>query len=385
MKRALWALLTVASVLALSVLVCGCSTGAASGESPASSSPLTQAAAGSRVSAGTGFLATTSDSAAFLQWNEAGGSITGSEQTATLSGMPPKEQVSTDTYAVSGQRNGISISFTLTELGLPSSTLVGTTSGGTLVLNMPQKDGALAPVTFSSGTADDFNQALTGLQGTADAADQAAEQAANTQQEQNTIDQAVQNVRDDVSGLNDRVARLQSDVSATAKDVQAMKGDVDKTAADQQAVLAEAKQYPDGNNGQVGADAAGVASDAASVAADTAQVHNDAGSVEDGIFPSGIVGASVPEDIAKLQADFAALGQAEAAAPGYVHPSVSVTEVDQAITSAQSAAAAARADTNKYIDQANSYVRSASGYAASAAHAAGNEAPDTPSLLDHIS
>ncbi len=373
--------LLAAALFFSAVALDACATGGAGPSLAVPSTLNTDTTASAAASGGTGFLASDSGGVAFFQWNEADGSIVGSAQVATLSGIAPKEQVSSQTYSVSGQRNGDSISLTLSLMG----NFVGTLSNGTLVLNMPQKDGSLAPVTFTSGTATDFNQALSGLRGTADAANQAAEQTASVQAQQIAIDQAVQKVRNDISGLNDQVKGMQADVQAVAKTVQAMKSDVDQTASDEKVVLAEAKQYPDGNNGQVFADATTVTADAQDVVADLTNVASDVSSVEDDISPPGILGPGIRDRISGLQADFAGLTQAETALPSYQHSSVSASEVNQAIASAQAAVTSAIAETNKYIDQANAYVNAAYQSAVAAARVGGNSLPATGEPIAHIS
>jgi hypothetical protein len=58
---------------------------------------------------GSGYLNTTSTSAAFIQWNTNASEISGTLQYDYVEGTPPSEQLSTQTAPVSGQINGSQI------------------------------------------------------------------------------------------------------------------------------------------------------------------------------------------------------------------------------------------------------------------------------------
>ena len=127
---------------------------------------------------GTGYLAIGTTFVDFIQWNNSNGSLNGSEQTVNTTGQTPNMSTTSGTLQVTGVLHGssISLSFEGFNGGAP---VFGTAAGTSVVMNFPQPDGTLAPVTFLKAGVAQFNNAVVQLKNTIQAANESAIQAAN--------------------------------------------------------------------------------------------------------------------------------------------------------------------------------------------------------------
>ena len=132
---------------------------------------------------GTGYLATGASFVDFIQWNNSSGNLSGSEQTVNTTGNTPNLSTTSGTFRVTGSLDGstISLSFDGSNGG---AAVFGTATEESVVLNFPQSDGTLAPITFLKADAAQFNNAVTQLQGAIQEANQSAIQEAQALQEQ---------------------------------------------------------------------------------------------------------------------------------------------------------------------------------------------------------
>jgi hypothetical protein len=108
---------------------------------------------------GNGFLATTSSSVILIQWNQTGTNTSGVAQMANVQGKAPNETIAVKTVAVTGEINDSNVSVAFKDV----IQVFGVTSGDGFVLDFPQPDGSLAPVTFKKASAEDYNNALANL------------------------------------------------------------------------------------------------------------------------------------------------------------------------------------------------------------------------------
>ena len=187
-------------------------------------------------------------SATLLQW-QSGSVVAGTYRNASLSGTAPDEQVSTGSGALTGTISGSS-----TSLDLGASGQIYGTLGSNLMLNVPQQDGTIQPVTCKPGTAAGWNQALTVLarQVTSDNA-----AAATQQQQQNTnaqITQADQQLASDITTLTQDATALNTD-STLAGDIQQMQTDLATERSDYQTKLSDSCLDKGGDADTVGGDA----------------------------------------------------------------------------------------------------------------------------------
>ena len=316
---------------------------------------------------GSGYLNTSATSAAFIQWNTNGSNISGTIQLDYIEGNPPNEQLSANTESVSGQINGSQISMSFSG----GSAQFGTISGGGFTLDVPQSDGSLAPATFESATAAQFNQAVSALNSSVSSSNTAANQAAATANAESTINGDGSTVTSDISGLGQDASTAVSDAEAISNDLGTEQADLASTASAEQSVANEAKSQGAGSP-QVCSDSDGVASDADGVASDA----------------DGVVGdvTTVRNDIGGLQSDFAALQSAQATLPSYNANAPTQADVNSAIASAEKSVSAAINQTNNAIDRANAYQSDAYQEAIAANNAGGCQSPPSPpQTLQHIS
>ena len=108
---------------------------------------------------GSGYLATTPSSVIFIQWSQTGTETAGVAQMAKVEGRPPNQTIAVKTTATTGQISG---SDAYVDFQGVTQAFGRTTDGG-FVLDFPQPDGSLAPVTFQKATAQDYNNALAAL------------------------------------------------------------------------------------------------------------------------------------------------------------------------------------------------------------------------------
>jgi len=313
---------------------------------------------------GSGYLAKESGAVVFIQWTQSGNNLSGSAQVETLSGSPPNQSVSTNTISVSGQLDGSTI--TLSFNG--ETKVFGTLSGGTFEVNFPQNDGSLAPVTFTTATATQFNQALADLQGNTGSANQSAAEAETVTSEQQSIDKAAAAVEADISGLKNDSGTLSSDLGGFTKDLAQAQADLATTAQAEQMVITESQNGTDPN--QVCSDSDTVQSDADTVGSGGDTVSSTADSVEGDI-------STLRSDISGTQQDFASLQAAQSQQPSYGDGAPSRSAVNQAVAAVQTAITSALNTANSDIAQANSYETQAYNDAVAAAQAGKCSPPAT--------
>lgn len=325
---------------------------------------------------GTGFLATGTNYVDFMQWTNTNGALSGSAQVVYATGTPPEQTTSNQTIPISGTIHGSAISISFGSQ--PAS--FGTISGGDITIDFPQSDGTLPPITFHTASAADFNTAVAILQsgiGTTNsntAAEQAQAKAAKA------VDDDVSAVNTDLGWLAHDQQLLPSEPSQESTEVQHAAQDLTNTQKASDATIAEAHQYPDGNDGHVCSDAAGVSSDASGVSSDAAGVESDAVGI------SGDLG-TVRHRIDTTNTDFAKLQQDMGGAPGYV-PAGTPTQaqITAQESQLQSEISSIVAATNGLIEKGNGMVVTAYQYANQATQAGNCGSPESPPTpQDHIS
>jgi len=244
---------------------------------------------------------------AFVQLTVDGSHVTGTwEETYLGPG-------NTQTYAfqlslngtVSGQSVTVTLSGTVSGPGesVPGTgTVSGNLDGGTLTLAVPETDGTLASMVFTSSSSAAYNQAVGTLQARAASASASAQAAANAAAEQSaaaseaasaaaeqagldaTVTVAAKQVLSDMNGLQS----LSIDTSAPANDLQAQQNDL-ATMRSEEATAA-------------GAPASEQCGDADTVQGDADTVQGDADTVSGNVSGPQAAVASLQSDFAKLQA-----------------------------------------------------------------------------------
>jgi hypothetical protein len=327
---------------------------------------------------GTGYLATETGTVVFMQWNVSGNNnMSGSAQVETLSGTPPNASVQTSTVSVNGSMNGDTITFSFDG----GADVFGTLSGESFTVNFPQQDGSLAPTTFTSATAEQFNEALSNLQGNTGSANQRAAQAQaiaqQHAQQQSAIASAAQQVNEDLSGLSSDVSSLNNDLGDFGPSLTQAQNDLATTAAQEQTVQNEASNET--SNDQVCSDADTAASDADTVASDGDTVSSDADSVENDL-------STVRQDIRTVKSDFSSFQSAQSQQPSYrADGSPTSDRVNQAVGAANAGIAQAVNTANADIGQVNSDQTQAYNDAAAAASVGGCAGPAAPTAQPTIS
>jgi hypothetical protein len=317
---------------------------------------------------GDGYLASTSDWVDFVQWTDTSGHLAGAAQAAYVDGTPPNTRTKSATFRIAGVRNGSQL--TLSFDGGPDN--FGTINGGSFTMNFPQQDGTLAPVTFRPASVNDFNRAVADLTDSVNESN-AAETAANNQAKaEQAAGRAATKVIADIKALNADEASLSSAAGAIPAELESQAKDIATTQSLAKRTENDARAHPDGNSGEVCAEASEVEAEASSVEADASSVAADASSVSAAL-------SALRRDVGLLQSDFAAHQAALAAASGYTPASPpSQSDVNQAASAANNAAAAAVRTTNGYIDQANQGTKTAYGYAADAMRSGNCGTPSQP-------
>lgn len=338
---------------------------------PASTSGATTTVPG-RGAVGTGFLATDSGDVIFIQWTQSGTAVNGTAEGDTLSGTPPNQSVSTKTITVTGQDQGSTVALSF----YGGTEVFGTLSGGSFTVNFPQQDGSLAPVTFTSATATQFNQTLAALQGTTGTVNSQAAAANQLAAEKAAIDRASAAVSNDISGLSQDVSGLTGSLGPFTKDLGQAQTDLAATAKLEQQVIGEAQGGTDPN--QVCSDSDTVGSDADTVGSDRDTIPSDADSTERDA-------TTVRNDIANLQQAFASLQKAQSQLPSYSNGAPTQDSVNQAVGEAQQALTSALATANGYVSQVNGYQAQAYQDARGAAQAGDCAGPATPATQPSIS
>jgi len=315
---------------------------------------------GGGSSLGSGYLAETPHSVAFIQWAVSGTRVSGTIHVDAFSGSPPTESISTTTARVSGQIQGAKINLSFN--GNPS--VFGTLSGDGFTIGIPQSDGTLAPATFHSGSALDFNGAVRAMRARMNTTNRSVAAQQQLQQEESAINTAAQSVYKDLSTLKTDEAS----VSATLAKLPAALQQENAALATTASQSASAEQQP-GNTSCGPATTA--ESDATSVENDANQIGNISDTVESDTH-------HVTTDITNLKSSYEKLSSAESALPSYGSDLPTQTRVKAAITTASKVVQAAITQTNSVIAQANSYDTQAwkdAGAALQAEHCGGAPTP----------
>jgi hypothetical protein len=102
----------------------------------------------------------------FIQWQQSSsGQLQGTVTEDQVSGTAPNETISASSAPFTGNANGSSVSLTLHSLLGFAATLVGTLSGNTLALQVPQSGGTIRQQTFAAAGVSSFNAAVAALRG----------------------------------------------------------------------------------------------------------------------------------------------------------------------------------------------------------------------------
>jgi hypothetical protein len=125
---------------------------------------------------GSGYLAATATSVIFIQWNQLGTDVAGVAQLDTVENQPLSEVISVKTTTVTGQINKSNVSVNFQGF----IEVFGTMSGGGFILDFPQPDGSLAPVTFRHASASDYNEALAKIRDQVSSANATPRQTTST-------------------------------------------------------------------------------------------------------------------------------------------------------------------------------------------------------------
>ena len=143
------------AVVGLTMLLSACS----SASSPATSNLRTQVSA-SDAAALHGLLATPTGEALFVQWTRTQNRLTGTMQLAYLSSNGA--HLDSQSGAISGTQAGSSVTLSVGKL-FSSSALSGSFEGSNLLLSIPEPNGSLAAIRFSSSSVAQYNAALIPL------------------------------------------------------------------------------------------------------------------------------------------------------------------------------------------------------------------------------
>ena len=324
---------------------------------------------------GSGYLSTGSNYVAFIQWNNSNGVVSGTEQLVATSGQAPNLTTSNQTIQVSGTITGSTISLSL---GL-NANVFGTFSGNSMTINIPQRDGTLAPFFFKKANTVAYNNAVNSLHNNESVTNNQALQAQQTANTEGNITKDVKIVNADLADLNSN--QLSNDLVGVLAALHDEAKALATTKTEEQKVLSEVNSV---SNFQVCNDAEyNVGSDAIYNVASDAQYNVEStatyGVVEDI--------QSLENVMQKLKSDFSQLQAAEQTLSWFT-PQGAPTQgqINQAISATSATISAAISTTNSNITQANAYVTTAFQYV-DQAYQAGNcgTPPAAPSPQKPIS
>lgn len=288
-----------------------------------------------------GYLATNSNSVAFLQFTEQHNQLTGHmEGVEETNSMLP--QTKPYNYSFTGTQEGSAITITIPILWT-SASVSGTFIGDTITLDMPQSDGHIVNETFNAASIQQYNDAVDALQKQVSQQDQQYNDDQATAEAIQVTATAIQNQQDAVSGANsdlsDALSTLKSDssilsafsetstLSGYANDWQQMQNDyaTEKNAA------AKGCGDSDSNYRQVGADANQVNADENQISADDNQLSADKNQYDIDL-------SAVQNDLQTVKEDWAALQSAvQANVTGTPAPAYTQSDIDAALANAQNA------------------------------------------------
>jgi hypothetical protein len=177
-----------------------------------------------------GYLALASNGVVFVQWTQAGDTLTGSlTQSYTAPGDPTS--LKHESTSFTGVLSNGSVTLNFPE-GLGTGTSwSGTLNGDTLILSFTASDGSISTLTFHPGTVADYNQALAQAQASVAVAvtqQQAAAAAAAAQQAaaasaaavQAGLDGAVRSASASVDSALNQLANSVSNAESSANEMQ---------------------------------------------------------------------------------------------------------------------------------------------------------------------
>jgi hypothetical protein len=227
--------------------------------------------------------------ATLLQW-PGGVTVDGTYRQATVSGTAPDQQVTTSSGALTGTIAGASAS-----LDLDGTSQIYGKLGTDLVLNVPQQDGTLQPVTCKPGSSAGWNQALADLNSQTNGANTQAAAAQQAQQLQQQVSQAQSSLASDAVTLSQDATSLDTD-KTLAGDIQQMRNDLATEQAAYGVVQGDSCSSDYGATIETDADT--VDSDADTVDSDLDTLQGDIQSLQ---------GNSVQDDLSAVESDVSAL------------------------------------------------------------------------------
>ncbi|WP_298344089.1 hypothetical protein [Ferrimicrobium sp.] len=340
-----------------------------------------------------------SNGAAILTWTITGSNAVGSLTLTYLSSSG--DFAHHNSVSFSGTVSGKSVN-----LSFGGTNIAGTVTSTQLSIAFPQSDGQISNLRLIPGTMSTYNSEVASINNEANTNERSAQAAAEAQQQeqaaaaeaqqqeqaaaaQNSKEKkAIQNgastVNSDLSGLQGDESQLSTDVADTQQGLGSENTALSQTKAYLATTQSMVNQYGTGSGNGVCYEAEEDVGYEANedVAYDATQdVGYDA--TQD-VLP-GI--ASVQSEIQQLQSDFSFLQSAESALPDYV-PSGTPTssQVQSAISAANTGINSAVSTTNGYIAKANAYVSIAYGYV-DTAYQVGNcgSPPSLPAPVPTIS
>jgi hypothetical protein len=270
-----------AALAILALVACGSGQGHITGGTPTGSSP----SAGAEPGVDT-YLCSGSGEDMLLQWRDASGSLSGTYESAQLSGQAPQEQVSSSSGDLSGTLDSGDITLSVGW----SQPLYGTLSGGQLTLNVPQSDGSFQAGTCSHSSLSDWNSTVAKLDSRASSDNQAANQQAAQAQHDQQVSQAQQALSNSVSSLQSDSSTLNHD-NSLASDVKSMQQDYDTEQSDYRTEQSDSCDSMGGDADTVGGDADTVGGDLDSLngdietlqSGDIQSIKNDLANVANGL------------------------------------------------------------------------------------------------------
>ena len=292
-------------LLALALASCGSSSPqAARVKNTASTLPAVANQITGYVASGTGF-------AMYLQFTKTGSQFSGTLQEAELNSQGTG--VKTSSNSVTGDISGANITLK-TGLSFAQTSFSGTISASVISLNFADQSGQLVPVEFSPSTVAAYDALVAKLQSDAQAT-QASDQAAAAAQQQaaaakqqldNNTASAAQNVGSDEGNISGGSSNLQGDESALAVDVSNVKSDLNNLYGELQQTQSDLSSNP-----------SLVCGDASLVQGDLSIMKGDQSNFQDdvSVYQSDV--KQVQQGLSALPGDWTALMAAEQGDPGY--------------------------------------------------------------------
>jgi hypothetical protein len=254
-----------------------------------------------------GYLATSSTWAEYLQIVEgSGGSVSGVLYYAAIENPT---HVKSETYVVSGTIAGNSIQLVIANSG----TYLGTLSREGVSLNVPEKDGSISTERFTPASLSAYNTVVTGLNFDVQVGRSQAKKKASAQAAITRANSAGATASSDLAAFRGTQSDRASAIPDLTGAVASARGALATAKKLMDTATAEARNHPDGWNGQVCIDS----SDASIAARDTEIAVSDAGDAVTEV--TGTI-AAVRNAHAELVRAYRALYSASAYAHSYMPP-----------------------------------------------------------------